>query len=716
MTLTQKITAGFGLVIVLAVGLAVSGLDALDRADRRVEAMADGPFAALTLNAEVENTVLVISRAHKDMLLHQNSADRREIAQKMRDMTNRLKILIGEMKAIASPERLALVQNFEQEVEAYLSLNDQIADLALLNTTANAREGVFGEGRATAAGLDLALNRAASKSAALIGIPNALAVETMRIARHANLAHARSKALVLADTEKRVEQAVTSYRKQLALTNAAFDELISAVGGRADLEPIAAVGRALNAFSTAHDEIIQTASAKGDLQASIISRGQGAEAILSALENLKEISQYTENAVERSRKENQQASSDASVILAGLTGLAAVTATIAASLIIRSVQRDLASVRHAAMQVSQGFLDVEIDATGHGPISELKQSTATMIQNLRDKVALAERIAAGDLSEDTRHGSDQDQLAVALRRMAGRLRGVIADARDSAVAVSDSSDRLRTTATDIANGANQQAAAAQKASASVEQMTANIVQSAENAAQTEKIAVQSASDAEQSGMAVSRAVDAMQTIAERITIIQEIARQTDLLALNAAVEAARAGEHGRGFAVVAAEVRHLAERSQTAASDISRLSSDTLDASADAGRMLDTLVPNIKRTSDLVQEISASARELRTGAEHINTAIRDLDRIIKENASAAGEAATTASTLATRAENLRISINYFGSGQIMNCPTPTNNTSTEKTPSPLVTDYQSLDPDLHGFDLDLRAETVSDDNFQSYRG
>ncbi|WP_231750152.1 methyl-accepting chemotaxis protein, partial [Blastomonas sp. CCH1-A6] len=146
-------------------------------------------------------------------------------------------------------------------------------------------------------------------------------------------------------------------------------------------------------------------------------------------------------------------------------------------------------------------------------------------------------------------------------------------------------------------------------SASMEEMAANIKQNADNAAQTEKIARQSSKDAEISGEAVNKAVGAMQMIAEKIGIVQEIARQTDLLALNAAVEAARAGEHGRGFAVVASEVRKLAERSQGAAAEISQVSSDTVKAAGEAGEMLARLVPDIRRTAELVSEISAACRE-----------------------------------------------------------------------------------------------------------
>jgi methyl-accepting chemotaxis protein len=193
----------------------------------------------------------------------------------------------------------------------------------------------------------------------------------------------------------------------------------------------------------------------------------------------------------------------------------------------------------------------------------------------------------------------------------------------------------------------------------MEQMAANIKQNADNAAQTEKIARQSSQDAEASGVAVDKAVGAMRTIAEKIGIVQEIARQTDLLALNAAVEAARAGEHGKGFAVVASEVRKLAERSQTAAAEIGAVSSDTVTAAAQAGEMLAKLVPDIRRTAELVSEISAACREQDIGSSQINEAIQQLDKVTQQNAAASEQISSTSEALAGQAEELQQGIAFF---------------------------------------------------------
>jgi methyl-accepting chemotaxis protein len=211
----------------------------------------------------------------------------------------------------------------------------------------------------------------------------------------------------------------------------------------------------------------------------------------------------------------------------------------------------------------------------------------------------------------------------------------------------------------MSQGTTEQAASTEEASSSIEEMNATIRQNADNAMQTEKIAQKSANDAQESGAAVADAVTAMKQIAEKIGIIEEIARQTNLLALNAAIEAARAGEHGKGFAVVAAEVRKLAERSQTAAAEISQLSGSSVDVAERAGSMLAKLVPDIQKTAELVQEISASSKEQAGGADQINGAIQQLNQVVQQNAGAAEEMSSTAEELASQADQLQTTVAFF---------------------------------------------------------
>lgn len=276
-------------------------------------------------------------------------------------------------------------------------------------------------------------------------------------------------------------------------------------------------------------------------------------------------------------------------------------------------------------------------------------------------VDLSKTIAEGDLTKtiDMQQKDEVGQLADALNAMVKKLTAIVSDVQGASENVASGSEELSSTAQELSQGATEQASSVEETTSSMEQMSANIQQNADNSSQTEKIAVKAANDAEESGQAVTEAVTAMNEIANKISIIEEISRQTNLLALNAAIEAARAGEHGKGFAVVAAEVRKLAERSQTAAGEISELSTTSVDVAEKAGEMLKKLVPDIQKTAELVQEISAASNEQNAGVDQINKAIQQLDQVIQQNASATEEMASTSEELSSQAQMLQDTISYF---------------------------------------------------------
>jgi methyl-accepting chemotaxis protein len=274
---------------------------------------------------------------------------------------------------------------------------------------------------------------------------------------------------------------------------------------------------------------------------------------------------------------------------------------------------------------------------------------------------VVKRLSTGDLTVDIAPKSKDEigESLLAMKNMVEKLRGVVTDVKKAADNVASGSQQLSEGAGQMSQGTTEQAASTEEASSSIEEMNATIKQNADNALQTEKIALKSATDAQESGKAVSQTVGAMKDIAQKISIIEEIARQTNLLALNAAIEAARAGEHGKGFAVVAAEVRKLAERSQTAAGEIGQLSTTSVQAAEQTGTMLSRLVPDIQKTAELVQEISASSREQSSGADQINMSIQQLNQVVQQNAGAAEEMASTAEELASQADQLQSTISFF---------------------------------------------------------
>jgi methyl-accepting chemotaxis protein len=281
--------------------------------------------------------------------------------------------------------------------------------------------------------------------------------------------------------------------------------------------------------------------------------------------------------------------------------------------------------------------------------------------------AMAETIASGDLRQDVpatylRRGDEIGKLAVAFRDMIAKLRRTIADIATVASSVSSGSEQISTTAQQLSQGATEQAANAEEVSSSVEEMAATVRQNSDNSLGTEAIAVKAAKGAQEGGAAVGESVSAMKAITDKIGIVEEIARQTNLLALNAAIEAARAGESGKGFAVVASEVRKLAERSQTAAGEISALSATTMARASAASATIQAVVPDIKKTTSLVQEIAAASREQGAGIEQIGKAMVQLDAVIQQNASSSEELASMAEELTSQAQQLADAIAFFKVG------------------------------------------------------
>ena len=285
----------------------------------------------------------------------------------------------------------------------------------------------------------------------------------------------------------------------------------------------------------------------------------------------------------------------------------------------------------------------------------------SITQPLARAVAVANQVAAGDLSLtiDKTNRDEIGELLGALGAMAESLGKTIGQVRDTAALLASASNHVSSASMALSEGTSQQAASVQETSSSLEEISASIKQNAENSRSMEMMALKGTKDAEESGTSVRESVGAMQTIAEQISIIEEIAYQTNLLALNAAIEAARAGEHGRGFAVVAAEVRKLAERSRTAAKEIGGVALRSVTIAEKSGSLLDELVPSIKKTADLVQEVAAASSEQSHGVAQLAGAMSEVDRVTQRNAAAAEELASTAEEMAAQAESLQVLVDYF---------------------------------------------------------
>mgnify|MGYP002029560285 CR=1 FL=1 len=276
-------------------------------------------------------------------------------------------------------------------------------------------------------------------------------------------------------------------------------------------------------------------------------------------------------------------------------------------------------------------------------------------------IKLANNLSQGDLTDkvSARSNDEIGQLMDAMGNMVNRLSGIILEVRDNAAVLQQVSQQVNSSAQSMSQNSNELASNVEESSSTMEQIASSIEQNTENASLTEKIAQESAGSAKEGRTAVNRAVEAMQQIADKINVIQEIAYQTNLLALNAAIEAARAGEHGQGFAVVATEVRKLAERSRGSAQEINEIASNSVDVAESAGKIIDEMQPRIQRTADLVVEISASSKQQRDGAEQINTGIQQMSQVSQQSASYAEELAATAEELSGQADSLIENLSFF---------------------------------------------------------
>ena len=310
-------------------------------------------------------------------------------------------------------------------------------------------------------------------------------------------------------------------------------------------------------------------------------------------------------------------------------------------------------------QIGKGHIPEPITDSYNGDFNTIKNNINTTIRGIREQAKAAEMIAEGDLTAEVKMRSDDDVMSKSMNEMIRNLTKFAVDVQNAAKMVSEGSAQVNETAQSLAQGATEQASSVEEISSSMEEMSSTVKQNADNAQQTSSIAVKSATDGEEGGQAVAETVKAMKSIAEKIGIIEEIARQTNMLALNAAIEAARAGEHGKGFAVVAAEVRKLAERSQSAAKEISGVSTSSVEISEKAGTILQEIVPGIQKTAELVQEINASSAEQAQGIDQVTKAIHQLDQVIQTNSGSTEQMSSASEELSAQAEQLLDTASFF---------------------------------------------------------
>ncbi|HXP96353.1 MAG TPA: methyl-accepting chemotaxis protein, partial [Telmatospirillum sp.] len=587
-----KLGLAFAIVVALSSVGAIMGARSLSSINERLDNLVEVLAKRIVLTEGMKVDVLSVIRAENGLMLDGTRDGKDRYDAEILKNREAFRQKFDQISSNASEEGKPMLAALNVAWNRYLAVQDKVRQLSRLNSSNRARDMSHSQSlpafNVMMAPLQELLGRLDKMSP---GIDRTkVAVLASGIMIKLTEAYKDEKTLILQDSNSVMDRYDTQANEEIAESLRKRDSLRLVVGDD-DKNRIDNFSGLFDKWLKIHSDVVVVAKENGDALARELSDSQGGQARQDVDGILDKIIALNEK-----RMVDAKASADAlyveirtSLIVIVLFSL--LVATAAATWVSLNLSRGLGQAR-----------------------------------------ALAEAVAGGDLSRTITNKPNDEigDLLGHLNEMVDRLRSVVGEVLSAADNVSAGSQELSASAEQMSQGATEQAASTEEASASVEQMAANIRQNADNAAQTEKIARQSSKDALNSGEAVTHAVNAMQTIAEKIMIVQEIARQTDLLALNAAVEAARAGEHGREFAVVASEVRKLAERSQAAASEISALSSSTVKAAQVAGDMLGKLVPDIQKTATLVEEISAACREQNIGAEQINQAIQQLDKVTQQ--------------------------------------------------------------------------------------
>ena len=406
------------------------------------------------------------------------------------------------------------------------------------------------------------------------------------------------------------------------------------------------IKESLNSLITATDKMTNSVRevSRGNLEIEVKERSDG-DQLSFALQEMVATMRQVSNQVQEVGKGNLEVDlkerSDKDVLLIAL----------------KKMVDSLKDITAMVGQVSQGNL--EIDIKERSSKDQLSLALKDMIVKMRDVSDRVKEIGEGNLEVKIQERSSKDVLLLAIKEMVSSLSAIVTDVRGAAQQVSYGAVQLSNSSQDMSQGASEQAATVEQISSSMEEMTATVAGSADNARQTASISAKASVDAEEGGVAVKETVAAMQTIADKIEIIEEISRQTNMLALNAAIEAARAGEQGKGFAVVASEVRELAERSQTAAQEIKNVASDSVGIAENAGRLIEEIVPQIKKTASLVDEIDASMAEQTKGIQENAKAVEQFDQVIQSNSATSEELSATSEELSSQAAQLLETISFF---------------------------------------------------------